>query len=349
MIPYLFLMLIPAAFAMLNTRRLSGALWYLTLAIYVLFIGLRVEVGPDWAPYAYVHESLQYMQLGDILVQAEPLSYLLFWVSQVYGYEMYLSNFVAALILITGVFCYARRTANPWIAVIAATPYFIIVMGMSGVRQAMAAGIILFLFSRWERYNLTSRLGFILFAALFHTSALVNNIFLIIKLNIALRYKIMLGVVVLALTLYVSFTVSFYAENMLRYQSRYLDTDFADKSLGSFFHIAMIAIPAFLGIAYRKRVQPHIHNQTLLTFGLYASITVLVLSFFFTTVASRLTVYLYFLPMMLYPALAASFGRRSVPLGNLAVIVFHIFLMTVWFQFANHAFAYEDYRNLLLE
>lgn len=349
MIPYFLLLLIPSTFALFNTRRLSLILWYLTFCIYVVFVGLRFEIGPDWNQYNIIHQGLNNYNFLDIVTQAEPLSYLLFWFSQTTGCEVYLSNFIAALIMITGVFCFARRTINPWLAVVSATPYFIIVMGMSGIRQSMAAGVILFLFSRWERHSLINRSLFILAAALFHTSALVNNIFLIIKMNIPLRFKAILGGLILLLTLYLSFEVSMYSDNITKYQERYLGSSFVSESFGSLYHIAMIAVPAILGYIFRKRIFNNVHNLSLLHFGLYAAMSVLIINFFSSTVASRLTVYLYFVPMMVYPALVAIFGRR-VQLGSMfAVIAFHFVILSAWFTLSDHAIAYNSYKNILFD
>jgi EpsG family len=284
-----------------------------------------------------------------VAAQAEPLSYLLFWTSQMLGAEVYFSNTVAALLVLIGVFCFARRTANPWIALIVATPYFIIVMGMSGVRQAMAAGVLLFLFSRWERYRIYTRALFILAAAMFHTSALVNNIFLVLKLNLALHYKIALGIIVLLFTFYLSSSVPIYAENIVRYQQRYLEGSFIEKSFGSIYHIGMIAVPAFLGFLFRKRIAHNVHSITLLRFGLYASLSIVLINFFSSTVASRLTVYLYFVPMMIYPALSNMYGKRSEMSINVTIIAFHFLILFTWFSLGNHSFAYIPYKNLLLD
>lgn len=349
MIPYFLLLLLPSIFALFNTRRLSLTLWYGTFVVFVLFIGLRLEVGPDWVQYGYIHNALASNSFSEIITQPEPLSYVLFWLSETSGAHVFLSNMVAALITIGGVFSFARRTVNPWLALVAATPYFIIVMGMSGVRQVMAAGIMLFLFARWERTSFIARGLYILIAALFHTSALVNNIFLIIKLNIALRYKLFLGMIVLLLTIYLSVEVSMYSENITLYQQRYLTGSFASESFGSLYHIAMIGIPAALGFFYRHRIVANIHNKSLLSFGLYASILVLIMNIFSSTVASRLTVYLYFVPMMIYPALVTTIGRRPRLGSMFAVIAAHWVILLGWLLLANVAFTYLPYKNLLFD
>lgn len=349
MIPYFALLLLPSVFALFNTQRLSRLLWWFTYIVFVLFIGLRFEIGPDWPQYKFIHSTLAYVDFWDVAMQAEPLSYLLFWLSQHLGFEVYLSNVVAAIIVMTGVFSFARRTANPWVAVIAATPYFIIVMGMSGVRQAMAAGIVLFLFAHWERFSFISRGFYILFAGLFHTSALINNIFLVIKMRIPLRYKVILGILILSITLYISFRISLYSENIVRYQQLYLGNSLVEESFGSLYHIAMIVFPAFLGFLFRRRIMPNIHSHSLLYFGMYAALSIIMINFFSSTAASRLTIYLYFVPMMVYPALIHMYRRRTQLALTSLLITVHAAILAVWFTLGNHSFAYVPYKNLLFD
>ena len=323
--------------------------WIMVFLLYVVFVGLRHEVAPDWVQYSYIHTEIGQDSPADIILRPEPLSYLLFWVSEKIGFHVYLTNVVAAIIMMIGVFSFAMRTSQPWLAVVAATPYFILVTGMSGIRQIMAAGIALFLLSRWEKYSLFTRGGFILFAAMFHTSALINNILLVTKLNIPMRYKIIIGSAILMLTLYLSSEMMVYSGSVTQYKERYFDESMTVESLGSYFHIAMIAIPAFFGFLYRKRIITHIHSPALLKFGLYASLGLLFINLYSTTVASRLTIYMYFIPMMIYPALVDAFGRHSRLMMVTGIICFHILILITWFSLGNVSFSYIPYRNVIFE
>lgn len=347
MIPYLVILLIPCALALFSGRRVSMPAWIMVFFIYFIFVGLRHEVAPDWWQYSYLHTQIAYEDVADILLRPEPLSHFIFWLSETTGFHMYLTNTIAALLLLIGVFSFAMRTSHPWLALVAATPYFILITGMSGVRQIMAAGIALFLLSRWERYSIFTRGGLILFAAMFHTSALINNILLITKLNIPMRYKILIGSAILMLTLYLSSEVMVYSGSVVQYKERYIEEDEFVRSFGSLFHIAMIAIPAFLGFIYRKRISENIHSPVLLRFGLYASLGLLFINFYSTTVASRLTLYMYFIPMMVYPALVDAFGRRARLITVAGIVCFHILILVTWFSFGNVSLSYIPYNNVL--
>jgi uncharacterized membrane protein YjdF len=92
---------------------------------------------------------------------------------------------------------------------------------------------------------------------------------------------------------------------------------------------------------------PHIHNPSLLYFGLYASLGIFILNFASSTAASRLTIYLYFVPMMVYPALASMYGRKSQAMLMMTIIIFHFIILITWFTMGNHSYAYVPYKNLL--
>ena len=349
MIPYLLMLLLPCAFALLGRRKISMPAWIFVFIIYLTYIGLRYEVAPDWWQYSRIHKEIVYENVADILLRPEPLSHVIFWLSEASGFHVYVTNIVAALLLLIGVFSFAMRTSYPWLAIVAAAPYFILITGMSGVRQIMAAGIALFLLSRWERYSLPTRGGLILFAAMFHTSALINNILLITKLNIPMRYKIFIGSGILMLTLYLSSEVMVYSGSVVQYKERYIEESQFVRSFGSLFHIAMIAIPAFVGFVYRKRISENIHSPALLRFGLYASLGLLLINFYSTTVASRLTIYMYFIPMMVYPALVDAFGRRSRLMMVTGIVCFHIVILVTWFSLGNVSASYIPYKNVIFE
>jgi hypothetical protein len=350
MLPYITLLVLPSFFSLINPRGLSPILWYGTLVLFILFVGLRFEVAPDWLAYVELHERAHSQSFMDVMAQAEPFSYGLFWVSEHVGMHVYLTNIVAAIVFLTGVFSFAKRTFNPWLAIVAATPYFIVVIGMSGVRQAMAAGIILFLLGHWEKYSFLKRFSYIVFAAMFHTSALVCSILLVVQMRVQLAYKLLLGALILAVTLYLALKVPVFAENVLSYQERYIENPKDQASQGSLYHIAFIIFPALLAVVFSKYLSPYIHNGLLLKHGIYAAFFVFLLNFvpiLSTTLASRLTIYLYFLPMMVYPALTTLLGPRSWVFATVVIMFFHMAVLIGWLATSNHAYTYLPYQNLL--
>src|SRR3712207_5166852 len=137
MVPYFVILALPSLVAFSSRSTAHRVLLPTVAVIFIGFVGLRYEVGPDWNGYMSLHYVVSTQAIGDILVGREPLSMLLFRLSALSGVDMLLSNVVSSSILIIGIVALARRTPNPSLALVAATPYLVIAFGMSGIRQAM--------------------------------------------------------------------------------------------------------------------------------------------------------------------------------------------------------------------
>src|SRR3954454_1379064 len=156
-----------------------GLLAYFLLLL--VFIGLRYEIGPDWHAYLEMFLEYQYNGLAEVLAHKEPGFFALNKVSELLGFDLQGVVFVCALLFLVGVFAYAAQTASAWIALGVVTPYLIFVIGMSGIRQAAAIGIIYFLLARWTRFSFITKAAMILGAASLHTSALIAMLLLLIE------------------------------------------------------------------------------------------------------------------------------------------------------------------------
>ena len=349
MLPYFVLLSLPAILALNGKRVPSLGSLSLVFIFYVLFIGLRDHVGPDWRGYTYLHILAGWMSLEDIAHETEPLSYLLFHVSENYGGDMLISNIIAAILLSAGVFSFALTTPAPWLAIIAATPYLMIAFGMSGIRQAMGVGLVLLAFSFWRQWGIIRKSILIIIGTLFHTSAIFGGLFLAIGLPMRTATKVILIAPATVLVLYVAqqnTDIPIISEGIETYGERYFGSEQVN-SIGSLFHIGLIVVPSFLAYIYRRRIAPFIPFPDLLRYGLFASIAVFFFNFYSTTGASRLTLYLYFVPMMVYPALSMAFGMSERRKITFLIVAFHFVLLFVWLSFGNNASSHIPYRNVL--
>src|SRR3954468_8016534 len=156
-----------------------GLLAYFLLLL--VFIGLRYEIGPDWHAYLEMFLEYQYNGLAEVLAQKEPGFFALNKVSELLGYDLQGVIFVCALLFLVGVFAYAAQTASAWIALGVVTPSLIFVIGMSGIRQGAAIGIIYFLLARWTKFSFMTKVVVIVGAGTIHNSALFALLLLMIE------------------------------------------------------------------------------------------------------------------------------------------------------------------------
>lgn len=343
MLPYFALLALPSALALARVSRTSVLAGIVVVAAYTMFGGLRFEVGMDWFNYENLHFAVEGRSISDIFSEPEPLSMLLFKFSQESGADMTITNCFAAAILILGVVAYARRTLNPWLGVLAATPYLIIGFGMSGVRQAIGIGFTLLALSLWHRGRTFTQFGLIGLAALFHTSALVVALFLLLDLRLKRSTTILVMIPALALNALLLPQLDAGEETVSLY--RYVDGSTAE-SLGSLFHIAFILLPGLAAVALRRKIFKYIEHPDLIWYGIAATLGLVLLNLLASTAASRLSLYLYFVPIAVYPAIVAALRGARMP-ATIAIVAGHFAILFLWFSFANNAYRHLPYQSLL--
>lgn len=347
MIPYLALLTVPSVLSFAR----EGRRWK-TLAVgglvLMAFVGLRDEVGADWFGYDVLHQYLAHEDLSSAVSRVEALSFLVFWCSANLMGGMVASNLIAAAVLLAGVFLLAARTPNLWLGVVAATPYLVIVFGMSGLRQAMAVGTVLTAIAFWTRLGIYQRLLAVAIATTFHASAMATLILVVVELRLSIVRRVAIVTVVAAAAAIALQRSSGFSAALDVYESRYLDSGGGIISSGSLLHLSLLALPAIFGLIFRRRLRAHLETPRLLDVGIAGTALLVVLNFVSSTAASRLSLYLYYVPILVYGALARSLGYQTrANAVNTGILALHYASLVVWLSFANNAAPYLPYRNLL--
>jgi len=316
--------------------------------ILLVFMGLRYEVGPDWARYGELYFDWQYDDLEIAALSREPGFFVLNKMSDAFGFGFQGVIFVCALVFLMGMFAYATQTANAWIALAVITPYLIFVIAMSGIRQAAAMGIIYFLLAKWTQVNFIIKLTLIVGAATVHNSALFALVLVMFEDRKWIWPKIFFsGLLILYLMRSGNVT-----DAMDAYRTEYVEHD--SVSGGAFFHVLLSAFPAALFLYNRERIAAAGWANPQVTAGSLAAILALPLVLVASTAVDRLALYFSYVQMWAYPALVASFvGPRSngatrenwlAMISSIVMLVFFGF-----FIFGNHVSGYVPYKNVLID
>ncbi len=123
---------------------------FAAFVLVIVFIGLRHRVGMDWNNYLRMSRAVEGRALFESMI-CEPGYAVLLWFSTWTGNSVYLVNVIGTVIFAAGVFRFARRCPEPWLALLAAVPVLFVVVGMSASRQAIAIGIVMWCFAGWEQ------------------------------------------------------------------------------------------------------------------------------------------------------------------------------------------------------
>jgi hypothetical protein len=337
-LPYWLLFATFAAAAAGTRKRVDFRTWnpILILAglVAVLMIGLRRQVGADWANYERIFYATGVVDLGEALAMVDPAYAFLNWIAYTNGIDIWLVNFVCAAIFVFGLVRFANRQPNPWLCIAVAVPYLIIVVGMGYTRQAVALGFILWGLTDFERQRLARFVILMFCAAAFHKTAIA--ILPIVALS-TLRNRF----IVLATLASVGFLLfSFFFERAMNIISAaYLEQDY-DAS-GALIRVLMNAIPAVIFLLFRSRFELSATETRLWRNFSIASIIAVPMLFITTSsvIIDRLAIYLIPLQLVVLGRLPWAFRDRGRPNWQLAlaVILYSATVQFVWLNYADHA------------
>jgi hypothetical protein len=264
------------------------------------------------------------------------------WLAHAVGADIWLVNVACAAIFSWGLIRFAKSQPNPWLAVLVAVPYLILVVGMGYSRQAVAIGIIMAGMAGFrERPSLIRFTLYIGLAALFHKTAVIVLPLVAVSSDRS-RFVNGLLVVVLGYGMYKLFLEASTEELYTNY------VEYEYSSQGAAIRVAMNLLPAALFLVYQKRFElPEWQrrlwrNSSVAALGLLVLLAVLPSS----TVVDRLA--LYVIPLQLFvlsrlPDAFPSKGRRNGQLV-LLVILYSALVQFVWLNYATHAKYWLPYK-----
>jgi hypothetical protein len=250
-------------------------------------------------------------------------------------------NFIVAVIFVSGLTRFAKTTPLPWLALISVTPYLVIAVAMSGVRQSAAIGLIFHLMANW-RHGLVNKLLLSTLAISFHYSAIMSSIFILqsLKMPTWLRGTLLIGGTIAIYPILNS------TDAYAKYQQTYLENNLI--SPGALMHVLLNAIPATIYLIYRRKWKNRFGESDLLPVLAVLSI----LSVFGVSISStgvdRLSLYLSPIQMIVYGSLPYLYGRQYKTILSSVIIVLHLIILFWWLNYSNTAFAYLPYNNLIL-
>lgn len=351
MLTYWTMYALPAFYTLLlgtsnpDARRSRFGLGLLLLAFAVL-IGLRFEVGTDWFNYQRTVYRIHYTSFTGTLSYKDPGFGLMTWVSTRLGLGIYGADIFCGAALMYGLATFARRQPDAWLAITAAVPYLVIVVGMGYTRQAASIGFILVAITHFERHAYLRFAAWITLAALFHgpslcvllvaTFAIVRN-----------RKELLIPLIVVAAILFATVL----QDRVDSLYENYIEEEYS--SSGAAIRLAMNAIPALLFMLYRRQFVADDTARAFWTLSALVSLALLAVLPIFPSSTALDRVGLYFIPIQLLV-----FGRLPLVLGQTShgarivsygVILYYGAALFVWLQFADNAHAWLPYRFAPLE
>ena len=351
MIPYWLLFFVPAFQALSKLRRAQSPLpgqrwpapWRGVFLLIALMIGLRHQVGGDWANYLGNIENTATLTLSETLAfsRGDPADGFIKWIASQSGFGIYLVNSVYAMLFTWGLLVFCRRQPRPWLALTVAVPYLIIVVAMGYSRQGVAIGLAMLGLVALENRGEFKFVLWVALAAMFHKSAIIL-IPLAVVAGSQHRVLTLIWVGMAAFVLY-ALLLQEYLDNLL---SGYIEDQY--ESSGAAIRIAMNALPSAVFLLFRKRFKlaPAQRNfWTWMAFGALAFVALLYVSPSSTAV-DRVALYWIPLQMFVWSRVPDAMGSpgATTALWVYAVVAYSAAVQYVWLFFATHNLYWLPYQ-----
>jgi hypothetical protein len=307
----------------------------------IVFIGFRYEVGGDWINYLRIFKLLEYADLVRGISFADPAYALTNQIAHVLGFDIWFVNLVCAALFTWGLIAFCARQPNPWLGLVVAVPYLVIVVGMGYTRQAAAIGLILVGLTQIERHSVFRFAAYAIIGAAFHKSAIA--VIPLVALGSA-RGKVMHAAIMGLLGLMIFYV--FVERGMAGFTASYVAQQY--DAQGAAVRVIMNVIPAAIFLVFMKRFDISAADRVLWrNFSLGAFFTLALLFLVASsTIADRLALYLIPLQIFVFSRLPYAFPRKGKPepLLVLAVVAYSAAVQFVWLTQAQHANAWLPYR-----
>lgn len=336
---YWTLLLIPTILSAIRMRRNVVQIgFFLLFVFFVVAVGLRERVGMDWSNYEAIYDSLAGTAPTLEDLTHEPAFYLINFIAHELDLGITFVNVAHALVFLGGLFYFAyKRCPDSFLALAVATPYLVIVIGMSGIRQAAAIGVFMFLLAVWNRVGTLAKISLLVIAAGFHSSAILLFVLVMLDRNRNVIKLFVVAIAVMGIGLYAMGGVHEY------YVGSYVDENL--HSPGAVFHSLLVVGPAATYVLLRRRFveagldDPLIFRMSILALCMFPLLAVS------STGVDRFLLYFTPVQMYVFSGLRHVFKTSGV---TVALAILNCTVLFIWLAFANNADAWTPYSSCLL-
>ena len=323
--------------------RTSQLEWHIFSLFLILLIGLRHYVGGDWVTYLDGLELESNIEWSNLFSTRDPGYTLISWLSIELGASIYGINLICAIIFVGGLINFSRTQPYPWLAILVATPYLVIMVAMGYTRQATAIGFLMFSFGHLIRGRLATYLALVLLAGLMHRTAFVFAAFILFRPG-GSKLKAVLGIGIFVVLIGWAYLVEQADTFMLHYVEQNMESG------GARIRVLMNALPALILFASWKKWATVFEDLWL--WGLIALLAIACVPIVdrASTAVDRMALYLIPLQLVVwarFPVLVQGyFKRKSV---FIVIALYYAVVQFTYLNYGTYVEAWRSYDNLLFK
>jgi len=154
--------------------------FYWTLSIpFIIFIGLRHEIGCDWNQYLMMFEKYDSVNLIEIIERNFFSDHKIQELGHVFlttiSKDIYMLNFLYSIIFVIPLFYFCSQIKRSYLALLISFPYYIVVVGMGPIRQAACTSLLMLSIILISRRKYYSHLFLTFTSLLIHQYSIIFN------------------------------------------------------------------------------------------------------------------------------------------------------------------------------
>jgi hypothetical protein len=322
-----------------DLRRLA---WLAAGLVAAMMIGLRHEIGPDWAAYFEIHQNIEGLDLLPAMDITDPGYAAVNWISAAMGWGIYGVNLICAVVFVAGLAAFCRAQPLPWLAWLIATPYLLIVVTMNYTRQGAALGLVFWGLAYLEQRRAWRFALMVALGATFHQSAALLLPFVLAGRRT--HWLVTLGIGLAIFPIVVYFMIPRVEYLWLNYFEVPLESE------GARIRIWMTAFPAMVMLALNRRWAQSWPDPGHWRWIAWSAIGCLfLLTVVSSTAADRIALYLSPLQLYVGSRIPLLFKDSAIRAGvATAVCSVYAAVLWVWLTYTEYAWAFVPYKMILL-
>jgi hypothetical protein len=309
--------------------------------VLMLLIGWRHEVGGDWVTYlAHIESALQQNLIEILKSPGEQAFNLVNWVSAHLGLDVYGVNLICAGIFSYGLMKFCENTQFPWLSIVIAAPYLIIVVAMGYTRQGAAIGLVMIGLVNLANGQKFKFVAWVIAGTLFHKSA-----FILIPLAILFgrkKWLTILGILITTLLMYTLLLAEFVDILIVNY----INQEYA--SSGAAIRIAMNAIPSFIFLVNRKYYDLNEQQKIFWSWMSIGGLLFVILLLISPSSTAVDRVALYWIPLQIFvlsglPVAMSKKTNSKLP-WVVGILLYSMIVQFTWLLYADHRDSWLPYK-----
>lgn len=329
-----------------SKNKFSKLFFVLTSIYLFVFVGFRYQVGGDWGNYLYFYNQAYGKTLTEVISLGDPAyNFLNFLGNYLEIPDTILVNAICGFLVLYYLTKSALQFRLFWLVFLIYFPYHLMVVSNGYTRQAVAIAISLWAFCRLFENKVLSFIIFILFASLFHKTAIILLVFLPIYIFFSNRKFKVWGDLYVFISFFVILALLYYFSSLEA--NIYLSGNEEMYSKGFFLRWSYHLIPLFVFYKYN-----YIFKQQRYYFLIryYALLVLFILptGVFFSTLADRFNLYLIFFDIFTLCISFSYFSEKIKQLFLFVLILFYSIQMFIWLFFGEWAIrSWIPYQNYI--